>query len=222
MAPRRSIGDPSRRNGQENTASAGSRQQVEGLAIRVLRRCGVGREGQVMWQFRSIRWVMVLLLGLQAVELRAGQPFERTVSTEVLGIPWAAPGDTVRFRVTMSGGTPGALVTIYEQLGSSLSFTGRPSPVEPDFERYCIISALPVGNLPGADAGAPAENRVACSVMTDELGVATLTLEAQVNREALTPTSDATTRDVAAIEDGSTEGVEAVAAAQIGLLVAPR
>src|SRR4029453_18998473 len=208
MAPRRSIGDPSRRNGQENTAS-GSRQHVEGLAIRVLRRCGVGREGQVMWQFRSIRWVMVLLLGLQTVELRDGQPFERTVWTEGLGIPWAAPGDTVRFRVTMSGGTPGALVTIYEQLGSRLSFPGSPWPVEPDFERFCIISALPVENLPGADAGARAENRVACSVMTDELGVATLTLEAQVNREVLTPTSDATTRDVAAIEDDSTEGVEA-------------
>jgi hypothetical protein len=179
-------------------------------------------EEMAMWQLRSIRWAMVLLLGLQTAELRAGGPFERTVSNEVLGLQWAAPGDTVRFRVTMSGGAPGALVTIYEQLGSSLSFHDRPSPLEPDFERYCIISALPVENLPGADASAPAENRVACSVMTDALGVATLTLEARVNRETLAPTSDATTRDVAAIEDASAAGVEAAAAAQIGLLVAPR
>ena len=175
-----------------------------------------------MWQLRSIRWAMVLLLGLQSAELRAGEPFERAVSNEVVGLQWAAPGDTVRFRVTMSGGTPGSLVTIYEQLGSSLSFTNNSSPLEPDFERYCIISALPVENLPGADAGAPAENRVACSVITDAVGVATLTLEVRVNRETVVPTSDATTRDVAAIEDTSTTGVEAAAAAQIGLVVAPR
>jgi hypothetical protein len=165
---------------------------------------------------------MVLLLVLQTTELRAGGPFERTVSNEVVGLQWAGPGDTVRFRVTMSGGAPGTLVTIYEQLGSSLSFSDHPSPLEPDFERYCIISALPVENLPGADISAPAENRVACSVMTDALGVATLTLEARVNRETLTRTSDATTRDVVAIEDASTAGVEATAAAQVGLLVAPR
>ena len=130
----------------------------------------VAKEERVMWQLRSIRWVMVLLLGLQSAELRAGEPFD-AVSNEVVGLQWAAPGDTVRFRVTMSGGTPGALVTIYEQQGSSLSFTNNSSPLEPDFERYCIISALPVENLPGADAGAPAENRVACSVMTDAVGV---------------------------------------------------
>src|SRR6185436_678091 len=112
------------------------------------------REGLTMWQLRSVRWTMVLLLGFQTAELRAGGPFERTVSNEVLGLQWAAPGDTVRFRVTMSGGTPGALVTIYEQLGSSLSFNDRPSALEPDFEQYCIISALPVENLPGADTGA--------------------------------------------------------------------
>jgi hypothetical protein len=172
-----------------------------------------------MWKSR---WVLVLLLSLQAVELRAGEPFERTVSNEVLGLEWAARGDTVRFRVTMRGGPPGALVTIYEQLGSSLSFSDSPSPLEPEFERYCIISALPIENLPGADAGAPAENRVACSVMTDALGVATLTLEARVTRETLIPTSDATTRDVAVIEEGSAAGVGAAAAAQIGLLAAPR
>lgn len=175
-----------------------------------------------MRQLRSVRWAMVLLLSLQAAELRAGEPLVRTVSNEVLGLQWAAPGDTVRFRVTMSGGPAGALVTIYEQLGSSLSFSDSPSPLEPEFERYCIISALPVENLPGADTGAPAENRVACSVMTDALGVATLTLEARVNREPLTPTSDATTRDVAAIEDVSTAGVEAAAAAQVGLLAPGR
>ena len=43
-----------------------------------------------------------------------------------------------------------------------------------------------------------------------------------MNRETVAPTSDATTRDVAAIEDTSTTGVEAAAAAQIGLVVAPR
>ena len=84
------------------------------------------REELGMWQLRSVRWAVVLLLGLQTAELRAGGPFERTVSNEVLGLQWAAPGDTVSFRVTMSGGTPGALVTIYEQLGSSLSFHEPP------------------------------------------------------------------------------------------------
>jgi hypothetical protein len=62
------------------------------------------REGLAMWQLRSVRWALVLLLGLQTAELRAGGPFERTVSNEVIGLQWAAPGDTVRFRVTMSGG----------------------------------------------------------------------------------------------------------------------
>ena len=58
--------------------------------------------------------------------------------------------------------------------------------------------------------------------MTLTKGVTTLTLEVRVNRETVAPTSDATTRNVAAIEDTSTTGVEAAAAAQIGLVVAPR
>ena len=175
-----------------------------------------------MCRFRSVLWVIVLLLELRGVELRADEPFRRTLSNEVIGTEWAAPGDTVGFRVTIGGGVPGMLVTIYEQLGSNLSFMGSPPTTHPHFDRYCVISALPVKNLPGADPGAPAENRIACSVMTDDAGMATLALDVQVNRDVLGPTSEATTRDVAAIEDLSTDGIGAVALAQVKLFVTPR
>src|SRR5262245_4630864 len=172
--------------------------------------------------FRRILWIVVPLLVLEAAGLRAGPPSGRTVSNEVVGTEWAAPGDTVGFRVTVRGGAPDASLTIYEQLGSSLTFVRNPATIEPTFEQYCIISALPVRNLPGADPSAPAENRIACSVMTDGSGAATLTLDARVSRHVLAPTRDATTRDVAAVEDLSTDGVESAAAAQIGLVAAPR
>src|SRR5262249_4847590 len=160
-------------------------------------------------------WVVVPLLVLANAGLRDGQPSGWTVSNEVVGIGRAAPGDTVGFRVTVRGGAPSTSVTVYEQLGSRLTFVRGPSIVEPTFEQDCIISALPVRNLPGADPSAPAENRVACSIMTDGSGAATLTLDARVNRHVLAPTRDATTRDVAAVEDVSTDGVEAAAAAQV-------
>jgi hypothetical protein len=111
------------------------------------------RRRGAMWRFRSVLWVMVLLLELRGVELRADEPFRRTLSNEVIGTEWAAPGDTVGFRVTSGGGVPGTLVTIYEQLGSNLSFVGSPPTTNPHFDRYCVISALPVKDLPGADPG---------------------------------------------------------------------
>jgi hypothetical protein len=153
-----------------------------------------------MWRFQSVLWVMAMLLELPGAALRADEPFRRTLSNEVIGTEWAAPGDTVGFRVTIGGGIPGTVVTVYEQLGSNLSFVGNSPTPPPSFERYCVISAMPVENLPGADPAAPAENRVACSVMTDDAGVATLTLDAQVKRQALGPTRDATTRAVASVQ----------------------
>jgi hypothetical protein len=58
--------------------------------------------------------------------------------------------------------------------------------------------------------------------MTDDAGMATLALDVQVNRDVLGPTSNATTRDVAVIEDLSTNGIEALALAQVKLFVVPR
>jgi hypothetical protein len=175
-----------------------------------------------MWRFLRILCVMAVLLGLPGVGLRADEAVHRTLSNEVIGTEWAAPGDTVGFRVTIDGGIPGTVVTVYEQIGSNLSFAGISPTTPPDFERYCVISALPAENLPGADPAAPAENRVACSVMTDDAGVATLTLSARVNRQALGPPGDATTRGVAAVRGLSTDAGATAASAQIQLLAVPR
>jgi len=132
-----------------------------------------------------------------------------TVATEVIGPDQTTPGGAVTFRIDVRGATPGVTVTVYEQLGSNLSYVG---------DRHdCVISALPVENLPGADPGAPGENRMACMLVTDSQGSASLTLEARVSPRPA-PGPDATRRSVAAMEDAATVGVGPVASAEIRLI----
>ncbi len=171
----------------------------------------------VRWRCAGVLWVVALLSPLPSLHGEAEDTGPGRLTNEVIGASRAAPGETVRFRVTVSGGRPGVVVTIYEQLGSNLSLDVRPRP-RLDFSPPCIISALPVANLPGADSGAPAGNRVACPVVTDEQGGASLILEVQVVSSLVSPASEATTRSVAALIEGVRGRVGAAASAQIDLI----
>jgi hypothetical protein len=157
------------------------------------------------------------LLGvMMAVGLVSGTPalgqeaFRGSLGTEVVGPDQARPGGTATFLIAVRGADPRATVTIYEQLGSNLSYVGD--------RRDCVISALPVVNLPGADPGAPGENRMACMLLTDDQGYASLILETRVSTRPTRPGPDSTTRSVVAIEDAATVGVGPVAFAEIKLI----
>ena len=99
-----------------------------------------------MGRFRRILWLGVALLVLGTGELRAGRSSPRSVSTEVVGSERAEPGETVAFRVTVSGGAPRASVTIYEQLGSSL---GR-KPGKSEMTSWFVAAAALLLLLAGA------------------------------------------------------------------------
>jgi hypothetical protein len=144
----------------------------------------------------------------------AQEAFRGRLIQEVIAGSHAAPGETVQFRVTVSGGRPDAAVTIYEQLGSQLSLDVKPRPRR-DFTSSCVISALPVANLSGADPGAPARNRLACPVVTDRQGGATLVLDAQVASPLPDSASEATARSVVVVIEGSTGRIVETASAQI-------
>jgi hypothetical protein len=172
---------------------------------------------RVGWRFGRVLWVVALLAPWPTLNGEAQEAVRERLSNEVIGASRAAPGETVRFRVTVSGGRPGAAVMIYEQLGSNLSPDVRPRP-RLDFTPPCVISALPVANLPGADPGAPAGNRVVCPVLTDEQGRTSLILEVQVVSPLVAPASEASTRSVAAIIEPLTGRVGQTASAQIELI----
>jgi hypothetical protein len=153
---------------------------------------------------------VALAVGLATVSPALGQEGTRgSLGTEVIGPAETTPGGTVMFRIDVRDAAPGVTVTVYEQLGSNLSYVGD--------SHDCIISALPVANLPGADPGAPGENRMACMLVTDDQGSASLILVTRV-RPRPTPGPGSTTRSVAALEDTATIGVGPVATADIKLV----
>jgi len=172
-----------------------------------------GRWGGIPGRRRGRRWSLVgvpILAGLLAGAPARGEEAPRgSLVTEVIGPGETTAGGTVMFRIDVRGATPGVTVTVYEQLGSNLTYVGD--------RRDCVISALPVTNLPGADPGAPGENRMACMLLTDDQGYASLVLETRVSDKP-TRGPDATTRSVAAIEDTETVGVGPVASAGIKLV----
>jgi hypothetical protein len=163
---------------------------------------GLGRRGSLLGA--------LIVVGLVGGTPARGQEASRgSLATEVIGSDETPPGGTVMFRIDVRGATPGTTVTVYEQLGSNLSYVGD--------RRDCIISALPVANLPGADPAAPGDNRMACMLLTDDQGYASLVLETRVSPRPL-PGPDATTRSVVALEDAATIGVGPVASAGIKLV----
>jgi hypothetical protein len=168
-----------------------------------------------MWALVRILWIIVLLLPWLRLEVHAEEGTAATLTNEVIGAARAEPGQTIRFRVRISGGVPGGAMTIYAQLGSNLFFVESLA-----FKETCLISPLPVENLPKADPKAPAENRLVCSVVPDPRGDASLILE--VRSRLVGPTSYATARNVVAIADPSTYGIGATAAAQVELNDEPR
>ena len=161
-------------------------------------------------RLRRLLWVPIVMGLVSGTPARGQGAFRGLLGAEVVGPDQATPGGTAMFRIDVRGANPGVTVTIYEQLGSNLSFVGA--------RRDCVISALPVANLPGADPEAPGENRIACMLLTDNRGYASLILETRVSTRPTRPGSDATTRSVAAIEDVATIGVGPVASAEIKLV----
>ena len=155
-------------------------------------------------------WIPIVVGLVGGTPVRAEEAFHGSLGTAVIGPDETPPGGTVMFRIDVRGAAPGVTVTVYEQLGSNLSYVG-------DWHD-CVISALPVTNLPGADPGAPGENRMACMLVTDDQGYATLILETRVSTRPARPAPDATTRSVAAIEDTVTIGVGPVASAEVKLV----
>jgi hypothetical protein len=157
---------------------------------------------------------MVCLSPLLGGPAEAGEPSRTQLVHQVLGSGRASPGgDTARLGVRISGATPGVPITIYEQLGSDLELLENP--------QSCVITVLPIENLPGADPAAPAENRVACAVTTDGQGNAMLILRAQVTTRSNAQAGDATTRSVVAIEGDTVVRIGPTASAQIEVLAEP-
>src|SRR5262249_2409281 len=79
-----------------------------------------GAGGRSWW----LLW-MVGIVGLVAVSPARGQErFRGPLATEVIGADETTPGGIVMFRIDVRGATPGATVTVYEQLGSNLSYVG--------------------------------------------------------------------------------------------------
>jgi hypothetical protein len=165
-----------------------------------------GRRRGRRWSLVGIPILVALLAGAPA---RGEEARQGSLVTEVIGPQETPPGGTVMFRIDVRGATPGVTITVYEQLGSNLTYVGG--------RQDCVISALPVENLPGADPGAPGENRMACMLLTDDQGYASLMLETRVSDKP-TRGPDVTTRSVAAIEDIATIGVGPVASAGVKLV----